>query len=80
MAPVHAFDTPQYADGSAVNKGDRVFIPSERVQALVSELIQSQAQQGEWGVSEPGLMFQAEEFGLLFISNKILKENPLDRL
>ena len=72
-------DAPRYVDGSIVNKGDRVFIPSEKVQALVTELIQSQHQQQEWSVGEPGLMFEAKEFGLLFISNAILKENPLER-
>ena len=72
-------DAPSYADGSIVKKGDRVFIPSEQVQALVSELIQSQSQQQEWNVCEPGLMFEAKEFGLLFISNATLKDHPLER-
>lgn len=72
-------DAPRYVDGSIVSKGDRVFIPSEQVQALVSELIQSHGQQQEWNVCEPGLMFEAKEFGLLFISNATLKDHPLER-
>ena len=71
---------PIYADGSVVNLGDRIFIPSEQIQATVTELIQSSSEQSEWNVSEPGLMFNAQEFGLLFIPNQTLKENPLERL
>ncbi|RYX79980.1 hypothetical protein EON83_30485 [bacterium] len=72
-------DAPRYVDGSIINKNDRVFIPSENVKALVSELIQSKVQQQEWNVCEPGLMFETKEFGLLFISNAILQEHPLER-
>lgn len=70
---------PRYTDGSAVQVRDRVFIRSEQVHANVSALIQSIEHQQEWSVSEPGVMLEAEEFGLLFLSNSILKEQPLER-
>lgn len=70
---------PRYADGSPVKVGDRVFIPSEQVQGLVDELVQSESEQRACNVSEPGVMFKAEAFGLLFIPNQILKQRPLER-
>ena len=70
-------NAPRYVDGSVMAKGDHVFIASEQVHAVVHELIQSPETQAEWDVLAPGVMFQAEEFGLLFMSNEILWESPL---
>lgn len=70
---------PRYRDGTLVQQGERVFIPSEQVHGTVDRLIQSTLDQREWNVDEPGVMLQAEEFGLLFISNVDLKSSPLER-
>ena len=79
METPQTLDAPRYGDGLVVKTGDKVFVPSEQVQALVTALIQSPEQQAEWSVSEPGVMFEAQEFGLLFIPTSILKEHPLER-
>jgi len=79
METPQTLDAPRYGDGLVVKTGDKVFVPSEQVQALVTALIQSPEQQAEWSVSEPGVMCEAQEFGLLFIPTSILKEHPLER-
>jgi hypothetical protein len=68
-----------YSDGSVANIGDTVLIENGRVLATIKHFIQSRDQLTEWGVEEPGVMFESEPFALLFIPERLLKESPLER-
>jgi hypothetical protein len=69
-----------YSDGSVANIGDTVLIENGRVLATIKHFIKSRDQLAEWGVEEPGVMFESEPFALLFIADRLLKESPPERV
>ena len=71
--------TPTYPDGSLAKIGDAVLIENGRVEAIIKHFIQTPEQLVEWGVEEPGVMFESAPFGLLFLPQSMLKESPLER-
>lgn len=77
--PNESTPTPTYPDGSAARIGDAVLIESDQVSTIIKHFIQSPEQLAEWGVEEPGVIFEAAPFGLLFIPERMLKESPLER-
>ena len=70
---------PTYSDGAVARIGDAVLIEDGRVAATIKHLIQTPEQLAEWGVEEPGVMFESAPFGLLFVPARMLKESPLER-
>jgi hypothetical protein len=55
-----------YSSGEIVEVGDSVALEYGKTPGLVYAVIESPQQIDEWGLDEPGIMVQAESFGLIF--------------
>lgn len=55
-----------YSSGEAINVGDSVALEHGKTIGVVHAVIESAQQIHEWGLHEPGVMVEAEPFGLVF--------------
>ena len=66
-----------YQDGTEMKVGDSVLIEHGRTPGVITELIESVAEQSDWTLDEPGIMIKSPPFGLVFIPVSTLKEDPV---
>lgn len=66
-----------YGDGTAMKVGDSVLIEHQRTPGVITQLIESAAQQSECNVDEPGVMIASPSFGLVFLPISTLQEDPI---
>jgi hypothetical protein len=55
-----------YSSGETVEIGDSVTLEYGRTPGVVCAVIESPQQINEWALDEPGIMIEAEPFGLVF--------------
>jgi hypothetical protein len=55
-----------YSSGETVEKGDSVTLEHGKTPGVVYAVIESPQQINEWNLDEPGIMIEAEPFGLVF--------------
>ncbi|SHM50879.1 hypothetical protein [Phytopseudomonas punonensis] len=55
-----------YASGETVDIGDSVTLEHGKTPGIVYAVIESPQQINEWALDEPGIMIEAEPFGLVF--------------
>lgn len=66
-----------YSDGSEIMVGDSVLIEKGRTPAVVELVVTSDEQMKEIGVEVPGVMLTATTFGLVYLPQWSLEEEPL---
>ncbi len=54
----------EYPDGTVARRGDRIEV--DGYNAVVEDIVDSDAKRGEWGIEERGLMIRCAEIGLVF--------------
>ena len=55
-----------YSSGETVEIGDSVTLEHGKTSGVVYAVIESPQQINEWALDEPGMMVEAEPFGLVF--------------
>jgi len=55
-----------YSSGETVEIGDSVTLEHGKTSGVVYAVIESPQQVNEWALDEPGMMVEAEPFGLVF--------------
>lgn len=55
-----------YSSGETVEIGDSVALEHGKTPGVVYAVIESPQQVNEWALDEPGMMVEAEPFGLVF--------------
>jgi len=55
-----------YSSGETVEIGDSVTLEHGKTPGVVCAVIESPQQINEWALDEPGIMIEAEPFGLVF--------------
>lgn len=66
-----------YQDGMEMKVGDSVLIEQGSTPGVITDLIESAAEQSELNVQEPGVMIKSLPFGLVFIPTSTFKEDPV---
>ena len=66
-----------YPDGAEVMVGDSVLIEKGTTPGVVEFVVTSDEQMKETGVEEPGVMLTADTFGLVYLPQWSLEEDPL---
>ncbi|MBC9251305.1 hypothetical protein A9179_13605 [Pseudomonas alcaligenes] len=56
----------RYVSGEYVELRDCVMLEHGRTEGVVQTIIEAPEQMAEWGVDEPGLLLESEQFGLVF--------------
>jgi hypothetical protein len=72
MARMHS-----YSDGARVEVGDSVLFEGGKTPGVVVEVVDTEAQMAACGVREPGVMLRSPPFGLVYLSDEILEDDPL---
>jgi hypothetical protein len=66
-----------YQDGMEMRVGDSVLIEHGRTPGVITNLIESSAEQSESNVREPGVMIKSPAFGLAFIPTSTFEGDPV---
>ena len=66
-----------YQDGTEMKVGDSVLIEDGGTPGVITELIESVAEQRYCNVDEPGIMIKSAPFGLVFIPVSTFGEDPV---
>jgi hypothetical protein len=66
-----------YQDGMEMRVGDSVLIDHGRPPGVITNLIESAAEQSEWNVQEPGVMIKSPPFGVVFIPTSTFEVDPV---
>lgn len=56
----------RYSTGEYIETGDPVVLEHGRTFGTVRTIVETEQQMAEWGVTEPGVLVEAEPFGLVF--------------
>jgi hypothetical protein len=66
-----------YQDGSDILIGDSVLFESGKTSGIVELIVVSQEEMVNVNVNEAGIMLKSLPFGLVYLSENWLKNNPL---
>jgi hypothetical protein len=66
-----------YSDGSKIMVGDSVLLERGCTLGVVEIIVTSDEQMKELDVEEPGIMLKSPPFGLVYLPQDALEEDPL---